>query len=133
MMDSREVDTRASDAVFGAEGYAVATKDTDVAPAQRPRRLIRSIVAGGILAGNLLLTPPTANLRWEQTPQDNMLDLSSVQSSRRSRLEDLAATAVSRMSPEQRALYEDILAIRNSSPEPVDVIGLLRELREDLA
>ncbi|MBE3123577.1 MAG: hypothetical protein IMZ65_02105 [Planctomycetes bacterium] len=133
MMDSREADTKASDAVFGAEGYAVATKDTDVAPAQRPWPPIRTLMAGGIVVGSLFLTRPTADLQCEQTPQGNMLDLSSVQNSRRSRLEDLAATAVRRMNPEQRALYEDILAIRNSFPEPVDVIGLLRELREDLA
>jgi len=78
-----------------------------------------------------LLTPPTANLRWEQIPLGNMVDLSSVRS-RRSRLEDLAATAVRRMNPEQRALYEDILRIRSSFTEPFDVNALLREVREDI-
>ena len=44
-------------------------------------------------------------------------------------LRDLAKTAVKRMTPKQRALYEDILRIRNSFHEPVDVNALVREVR----
>ena len=44
-------------------------------------------------------------------------------------LRELAATARERMTPEQRAVYDSILKIRNDFGEPIDVNALLRDTR----
>ena len=80
-----------------------------------------------------MLSPPTADVRWGDVPCINVADGSSVLGSQRLDLRDLAATATGRMSPEQRALYDEILSIRDGFGEPVDVNALVRDFREDLA
>jgi hypothetical protein len=47
-------------------------------------------------------------------------------------LRELADTAEMRMTPKQRALYEEIVEICDTFGEPMDVNSLLREIREDV-
>jgi len=49
-----------------------------------------------------------------------------------SELSDLAETALERMTPEQRQLYEDIVTIRDSFGSVVDVNALVRAVRKEL-
>jgi len=49
----------------------------------------------------------------------------------RKRLAQLAKEAVRRMTPEQRALHDEILRISKKFGRPIDVNALLREVREE--
>lgn len=133
MRNSHEVETIASDIRFGSEALTCATGATQVDVAQRPGAGMRRLVAGGIVGAGLLLAAPTADVRWGDAPGINVVDGSSVLGGRRLHLRDLAATATRRMSPEQRALYDEILSICDGFGEPVDVNALVRDFREDLA
>jgi len=92
-------------------------------------------VVGAAFVASLLLVPPTAGVRWDDTLQRGLGTHSNLAGAEltfeRSPLEQLAHTAVERMTPERRALYEAIMSIRDGFGSPVDVNRLLREIREN--
>ncbi|MBM4017632.1 MAG: hypothetical protein FJ288_04760 [Planctomycetes bacterium] len=98
-------------------------------------RLTPRFLPGTLLAAGLCLSATTGGVRWQQSPINRLVEPSSVVGARPARaspdLGELARTALARMSPEQRALYDDILAFRDRAGEPIDINALLREIRAD--
>jgi len=92
-------------------------------------------VAEATLGASLCLAVATGDVQWPEAVPRNLAPRSTVltgelRPGRRS-LRELAETAVARMTPEQRALYDGILRISRRFGEPIDVNALLREVRED--
>lgn len=92
-------------------------------------------VAETTLGASLWLAVATGNVQWAEAPPRSLAPRSTVlagelRPGRRS-LRELAEDAVARMTPEQRALHDEILRISRRFGEPIDVNALLREVRED--
>jgi len=118
---------------------AQASSDHEMAPPRAlgraaPTRLAR-LLAGPALSASLLLSPATGNVSAPEVPDCGLVQRSSVLGAAAApgspSLAELADTAEGRMTPEHLALFREILGIRDSFGEPVDVNTLLRELRED--
>jgi hypothetical protein len=98
-------------------------------------RGLRRLIAGTALGAGLWLIQPTGAVEWTDLPARGIADAASrpvtEPAEPRRTLAELAETALARMSPEARALYEEIAAFAAGFGEPVDVIAILREVRED--
>jgi len=96
---------------------------------------ITRLVAEATLGAGLWLAAATGNVQWPEAVPRSLAPRSTVltgepRPGRRS-LRELAEDAVARMTPEQRALHDEILDISRRFGEPIDVNALLREVRED--
>lgn len=112
----------------GSAPYQVAEDDSRL---RLPIFPVRAVLGMG-----LLLSPVTGNVSLTGVPDQGLVQRSSVLSRHGvcagKSLRELADTAEMRMTPEQRALYEEIVEICDTFGEPVDVNSLLREIREDV-
>jgi len=97
---------------------------------------ITRLVAEATLGAGLWLAVATGNVQWPDEAVPRSLAPRSTGLTAELRpggrsLRELAEDAVARMTPEQRALYDEILRISRRFGEPIDVNALLREVRED--
>lgn len=86
----------------------------------------------GAVLGVSLFAPPTCGVSWPAMPgQDATACAPRAGAGIRRSLRGMAEDAVRRMTPDQRALYERILAARDGFGGSVDANALIREIRED--
>lgn len=105
-----------------------------LAPRDGHRRARRALLGTAIGAG-LILSPATGDVHGAEPGRliavGQSSDMAAHQPSPEHRLAARARAALARMSPDQKALYEEVLAIRDGFGAPVDVNVLVREMRED--
>ena len=98
-------------------------------------RRARQILLGTAIGAGLMLSPATGNVQWAELvrllPVERSSPVAGHQPSPEQRLARRAREALARMSSDQKALYEEVLAIRDGFGAPVDVNVLVREMRED--
>ncbi len=98
-------------------------------------RRARQMLLGAAIGTGLVLAPPTGNVQWAEPvrllPVERSSPVAGHQPSPEQPLARRAREALARMSSDRKALYEEVLAIRDGFGAPVDVNVLVREMRED--